>query len=226
MTTFDGTWETRYRDNPAYRNKYPWSCLVSFVMREAPRHCPRSDVAILEVGCGTGNNLWFCAREGFAVAGLDGSATAIDYARQRFAEDGLKGDLRVGDFTVLPFGDGEFDLCLDHAALSHTTRDGIIRAIAQIHRVLKPGGKFFFNPYGDRCSSFSHNPDSDGAVRGITVGSVSGGSQARFYGLQDIRDLFGSGWALRQVRHVEETDMLEPQRIVHAEWQIVAEKTA
>jgi SAM-dependent methyltransferase len=179
-------------------------------------------VAILEVGCGTGNNLWFCAREGFAVAGVDGSATAIEWARQRFAEEGLDGDLRIGDFTALPFPDSAFDLCLDHAALSHTTAAGAAQAVAEVHRVLRPGGKFLVNPYGDRSTSFYRSPDPDGLVRDITIGSVVGGSPARFYSLQDVRDLFAEGWTIRSLRHVEETDMIA--REVHAEWLLIAEK--
>lgn len=222
MSTFDQTWESRYRDEPGYRSRYPWSAVVSFVMRHAPRDRPRSEIAILEVGCGTGNNVWFCAREGFAVTGVDGSATAIDWARRRFAEEGLEGDLRVGDFTSLPFPDCAFDLCLDRAALSHTTAEGASRAVAEIHRVLKPGGKFLFNPYGDRSTSFYRLPDPDGMVRDIGVGRVVGGSPARFYNLEEVHNLFGPGWTMRSLRHVEETDMIDGD--VHAEWLIVVEK--
>lgn len=222
MPTFDQTWENRYKSDPRYRNRYPWSQVVSFVMREAPADRPRSDIAILEVGCGTANNLWFCAREGFGVAGIDGSSTAIEWARERFADENLEGDLRIGDFTSLPFPDSAFELCIDHAALSHTTAEGAARAIAEIHRVLRPGGKFLFNPYSDRCTSFYRSPDPDGTVRDIRVGSITGGSAARFYSLQDIRDLFGPAWTINSLRHVEETDMMT--REVHAEWLVVVEK--
>lgn len=223
MPTFDQTWEDRYKNNPGYRNRYPWSSVVSFVMREAPRDRPRHEVAILEIGCGTGNNLWFCAREGFAVAGVDGSSTAIEWARGRFAEENLNGDLRVADFTSLPFPDSAFDLCIDHAALSHTTVDGAARAVAEVHRVLRLGGRFLFNPYSDRCTSFYRSPDPDGTVRDIRVGSITGGSVARFYSLQDVRDLFDDAWTVQSLRHLEETDMV--QRDVHAEWLVIAEKT-
>ncbi len=225
MQSFDSVWEERYSGNPAYRNRYPWSAVVSFVMAEAPRGQPRHEVAILEVGCGTGNNLWFCAREGFAVSGIDGSATAINWARHRFAEDGLAGDLQVGDFTELPFADAAFDLCIDRAALSFVPRPAMAQAMKEVSRVLRPGGKLLCTPYSDRCSSFYRSPDADGAVRDVRVGSITGGSQVCFYGLQEVRDLFADGWTIRSLRHVEETDMTRPTREVHAEWQVIAEKT-
>ena len=223
MATFDDVWETRYGTDPGYRNYYPWSSVVSFVMSQAPRDRPRAEVAIVEVGCGTASNLWFCAREGFAVAGIDASATAIQWAARRFAEEQLEGDLRVGDFTNLPFPGAAFDLCIDRAALSLTPPEGAVRAFAEIHRVLRPGGKFLFTPYSDRCTSFYRSPDPDGMVRDIRSGSITGGSQVRFYSLQDVRDLFGDGWSLLSLHHVEETDLLG--REVHAEWRVVAEKT-
>ena len=220
--TFDPAWEAKYRDNPAYRNRYPWSCIVSFVMSWAPRDRPRADVHVLEVGCGAGNNLWFCAREGFASAGIDGSASAIDYAKDRFAQEGLRADLRVGDFGALPFASHSFDLCIDHAALSHTTSDGVRRAIAEIHRVLKPGGLFFLNLYSDRSSSFDRLPDADGVLRNISKGSIVGGAQAAFYGAAEIRGLLSQGWRIKQLRHVEEMEMSTPDRMVHGEWQAIA----
>ncbi len=43
----------------------------------------RKAIKILEVGCGPGANLWFMAREGFSVYGIDGSEHAIELARRR-----------------------------------------------------------------------------------------------------------------------------------------------
>ena len=132
---FDPLWEQRYAENPEYRNWYPWSEVVSFIFRHAPRDRPRSQVAVLEIGCGTGNNLWFAAREGFRVAGIDGSKTAIEFARRRQANDGLTGDFYVGDFTQLPFGDQSFDLAFDRGSLSLVNRRGAIDCINEIRRV-------------------------------------------------------------------------------------------
>ena len=126
-------------------NRYPFDQVVSFVYRNRPQK-PRGKTSILEVGCGAGNNLWFAAREGFLVAGIDSSKTAIEYARGRFEAEGLQGDLRIGDFSELPWGDGGFDLVLDRGALA-TCPEKMGTAIGEIYRVLCGGGKFYFNPY-------------------------------------------------------------------------------
>src|SRR5262245_53509995 len=116
--TFDPIWEDAIYGQGQKISRYPFDIVVTFVYRNYPRHKPRHDVRILEVGCGSGNNLWFAAREGFQVAGIDGSSSAIAYAQKRFAEEGLTGDLRVGDFTQLPFESDSFDLAIDRGSLT------------------------------------------------------------------------------------------------------------
>jgi SAM-dependent methyltransferase len=223
--TFDPVWEQRYLANPAYRSQYPWTAVVSFVLGSAPTDRPRSEISVLEIGCGTGNNLWFVAREGFQASGVDASAAAIEYARERFARERLEARLEVADFTkTLPFTDASFDLIFERAALSFTNRDGAFACVAEARRMLKPGGLFQCGPYSDRDSSFYRSPDQDGAVRDISVGTIVGGSQTRFYSLQDIRDLFREGWELLSLKHVEEMEMLRPERVCHCEWRVVARK--
>src|SRR5688572_320998 len=106
--SFDTIWEERYA--AGHQQRAPWDEVVSFLFRHAPRDRPRNAVKILEVGCGTASNLWFAALEGFDVYGLEGSSSAVETAKKRFAADKLKGDLRTGDFTDLPYEDNFFDL--------------------------------------------------------------------------------------------------------------------
>ena len=94
-----------------HSQKYPWDAVVSFVFRHA-RHIEKAnkDIHILEVGCGTGSNVWFAAREGFNVAGIDGSSIAISMLQQRFASEGLQGNFKVALFEKIPFSDNVFDM--------------------------------------------------------------------------------------------------------------------
>lgn len=219
----DPVWEAKYSGGHAER--YPWDSIVSFVFRNAPRSVPRSEVKILEVGCGTGSNLWFAAREGFSVAGIDGSDSAIEFANKRFAQEGLSGDLRVADFTALPFADQNFDLVLDRGSLTCVGRSVLAKSVLEVHRVLKTGGLFYFNPYSDRHSSSSAGKvGSDGTRVDIDAGSLRDVGQICFSSKTDVETILETGWKLRSLEHRELVEMLKPDYSVHAEWRVIAEK--
>jgi SAM-dependent methyltransferase len=217
-------WESIYSEGKAL-NRYPFDHVVSFIYRNYSHQKPRSETKIMEIGCGAGNNLWFAAREGFTVAGVDGSPSAIEFALKRFAEEGLKGDLRVADFISLPFGDNIYDFVIDRGALTCSGFSAARKTIAEVHRVLAPGGKFFFNPYSDRHSSFaSGKPGPDGVTVDIMVGTTAGVGPICYYGKRDILAMLDKGWKILSLRHIEIMEELQPEYLLHAEWIVVAEK--
>ena len=225
MSAFNPVWEKEIYGQGRQLGRYPYDAVVSFVFRYAPRDRERSAVRILEIGCGSGNNLWFAAREGFSVAGIDGSATAINYARKRFAEEGLSGDLRVGDFTALSFEDNSFDMVIERGALVCVGLSAGRRTVGEAHRVLKPGGLFFANPYSDKDSSASSGVEiGDGLRDQITEGMLTGVGALCFYGRRDVEGLFAAGWKTRSIQHAELVDITGPEVFGHAEWRIVAER--
>lgn len=220
---FDPVWEEIYQSG-RHANRYPWDAVVSFVFRHRPRDKSPAETSIVEIGCGTAPNLWFAAREGFRVAGVDGSDAAIAIAKQRFAADGLHGDLQVGNFSKLPFDTASFDLAVDRAALT-CVGDSIARAaIAEVHRVLRPGGIVFCNVYSDRHSSRAGAKlGADGITTGISSGTLVGVGQIRFYGQGDLRALFPDRlWTVLSLEHVAITN--EADGSTHAEWRLIARK--
>ena len=225
IVTLDPIWEEKY--SQGHTQRYPWDVIVSFIFRNYPRNKERHEVNILEVGCGTASNLWFAAREGFQVAGIDGSSSAIKYAQKRFTEEGLTGDLRVGDFTQLPFSDNSFDLVIDRGAITCCGLSSAQKAVDEIKRVLTIGGKFFCNPYSDRhSSSLSGKRGIDGLRLEITDGTLIGCGQICFYGRREVENLFGEGWDLLGLQHLELSEQMQPKYTVHAEWRAIAQKVS
>lgn len=163
--------------------KYPPEELVRFVARTYCDLAQRKSLRALEVGCGPGANLWYLAREGFRVAGIDGSSHAISAAMERLRTEGLLDlaqptDLRVGNFATLPWEDNFFDMVIDIEAIYANTIIVIRSAIDEIHRVLKPGGYFFGKMFGPETTgitsgkmlddSTTENPDT-GPLAGMGV---------------------------------------------------------
>jgi SAM-dependent methyltransferase len=124
----------------------PYDKIATFVFRNLPSK-PRRQTRILEIGCGPGNNLMFLCQEGFAVAGMDASPKAIEYARCRL---GGAAELKVAEFPDLPFPDGSFDLVVERNAILCVPFAIGKSTIEQVRRVLVPGGKFLFVPTSDR----------------------------------------------------------------------------
>ncbi len=97
----------------------------------------------LDVGCGGGLLAEEFARLGCDVTGIDPSEKSIEAARAHARQEGLAIDYRTGTGESLPFPDAVFDLVYCCDVLEHV--DDVGRVVAEISRVLQPGGIFFFD---------------------------------------------------------------------------------
>ncbi len=95
---------------------------------------------MLDLGAGIGRHALALARMGFAVSALDAAPKAL--AAIRAGADGLKIDLHQGLMTALPFADATFDHVLSWNVIYHGDEAVVTKTIAEIARVLKPGGTF------------------------------------------------------------------------------------
>ena len=100
---------------------------------------------LLEVGCGAGIDLVRFVRAGAIVTGIDLSTTAIDLARNNIEQNGLSADLRVMNGESMQFSDNSFDVVYAHGVLQYTA--DIQKMMAEIHRVVKPGGEVILMVY-------------------------------------------------------------------------------
>lgn len=171
--------------------KYPGESLIRFIARRFYQVPDRSAIKILEVGCGPGANVWYLAREGFRVYGMDFSAVAIERAKQRLGQEcpGWKGELIEGDISSLPFNDDYFDAVIDIEAVYCNSYEKSKRIYAEVARVLKKHGFLF---------SITFANDSLGDKTGVQVshnmwmtseGVFSGKGTARFTEQSEIADL-------------------------------------
>jgi len=98
-------------------------------------------VHVFDLGCGVGRHAVCLAERDMSVVASDISPRAVEATRQSLASRGLRGFVVRAGMEPLPFRNTSFDAALSIGVLEHNTRKGIERAIAEIARCLRPGGR-------------------------------------------------------------------------------------
>ena len=105
----------------------------------------RTGNRVLDVACGTGVVAVTAARLGARVTGLDLTPALLKLARENSRIANVDVDWREGDVEKLPFENGSFDVVLSQFGHIFAPRPEI--AIAEMLRVLKPGGTIAFSTW-------------------------------------------------------------------------------
>ena len=95
----------------------------------------------LEVGSGSGRLSVFLAREGHQLTCLDYTNEALQVAQRNFAAMDVRGHFVQGDAFMAPFATGSFDVVFSTGLLEHFADP--LPVVAEMVRVLRPGGVFF-----------------------------------------------------------------------------------
>ena len=116
--------------------------------------CISSGDSVLDVGCGTGEVTLLAKSHAKAgsVYGIDPAPEMIAVARKKAARKRLEIDFRVGVIEALPFPDSSMDVVTSSLMMHHLPENLKARGLAEIYRVLKPGGRLliadFLRPTG------------------------------------------------------------------------------
>ena len=116
----------------------PWDIgAAQPVVVEAER-AGRFHGAVLDVGCGLGENAIHLGSQGHQVTGIDASPSAIEQARQRAARRGVDVEFAVADATSLAGFEARFDSVLDGACYHCLDEDARHAYAAALHRATRP----------------------------------------------------------------------------------------
>jgi SAM-dependent methyltransferase len=128
---------------------------------------------LLDVACGSGLAAVEAQRRGARVSGLDAASMLVDIARMRLPEC----DLRVGDMFDLPWPDDAFD----RATSFNGVFGGCEQAVAEMARVVRPGGRVaitfwsidgnddMLNTFGTALGELAPPAEQETAVRLIEI---------------------------------------------------------
>jgi cyclopropane fatty-acyl-phospholipid synthase-like methyltransferase len=134
--------------------------------------------SVLDVGCGTGENVLHLAARGHECWGIDFVPVVIERAKAKAAQRGIEAHFIVGNALELAKLGRQFDTVID-CGLFHTFSDEERPAFVQgLTKILRPGGLLYLLCFSDE------EPGTYGPRR-ITQ--------------QEIRATFHDGWLVRQI---------------------------
>lgn len=126
-----------YESNATAYAEATWKLSMDQQVADFAARLP-SGATVVDLGCGAGRDLKALSACGFFAVGLDVSAPLATIAQQH-----SECPVVVADLRHLPLASARFDGAWASASLLHLARKDIGQALAEIFRVLKPGGIFF-----------------------------------------------------------------------------------
>ena len=223
--SWDPVWEKVFTSQAWGR--YPGEDLIRFVARHFYAAPDRAQIRLLEVGFGTGSNLWFAAREGFSVSGIEGSRSATEIARTRlnlecpeWNRTPRSSELLVGDMHQLPWPENSFDALIDSQAVYCNDFQDSCAIYREMYRVARPNGKLFVRTFA--TGSWGDGVGTAVGVRRYEAdsGPLAGKGPSRFSAKEELAELLGP-WQIKEINLITRS-LAEGQEI--REWIIEAEK--
>ncbi|TNC29246.1 class I SAM-dependent methyltransferase [Amycolatopsis alkalitolerans] len=146
--------------------------------------------AVLDAGCGLAENALFLASKGHDVTGIDGAPTAIERARAKAAERGLRAEFAVAEATRLDGFDDRFDTVLDSALYHCLNEEQRHEYAAALHRATKPGATLHLFCLAERM----------GPIPGPWAISAD-----------NLHETFGKGWRITRLERRHYTTAMTPE---------------
>lgn len=173
---------------------------------------------VLDLGCGTGRHTPYLLREGFQVLGCDASGSALQIARAAIPQ----AEFQQCDIGSLPYRDGSIEAILSHAVIQHGVMATIRKVIAEMHRVLRPGGRLFVTVVSTEHPEYLTGHEIEPRTK-IGIDAVDGDMPHHYFTEEDIKECFGS-FDISGLEHYRAPSEKQPARMA-ATWAIYAVRT-
>jgi SAM-dependent methyltransferase len=210
------TWDVLFHSEE-FRWKEPHEQVVHF----ADRFSAGPPARILDLGCGAGRHVVYLATQGFQMVGLDNSPTALRLTRAWVDRAGLSARLVCADMTAPGLPSNYFDGLISVFAIYHNRLTAIRQSLAEIHRILKPGGLALVS-FASRRSSRCADGVPLEAHTYIAAGGPDTGVVHHYSDLEEINGLL-QNFHIQRIELCEERGEYDD---LHSHWQVLFLKPA
>ncbi len=176
LATAATEWDRRWR---AEEGRADWLEPEREVIAAAERCYNAGGRVALDIGCGVGRHALALATMGFQVTGIDGSDAGIVYAAGDAKRRGLEVDFRNGSMLSLPLDDASCDYVLAWNVIYHGDGNVVAQCVAEIARVLKPGGIYQGTMLSKRNGNFGKGREV--APDTFVIDAISDKAHPHFY---------------------------------------------
>ena len=176
---------------PKFSPRYPSELVIRWTLRNFPRD-RAGEFSLLDVGAGGGRHTALWAREGYIATATDISPLAMSQVKEWAQQENLAIKIEVAEADALPFSDESFDGVLSFGVLYYLPYVRMRRAIAEMWRVLKPGGRAFVMVKSDadsRCRRAERVDRRSYRVRTLESGAYWGSEVGLVLTLLDSDEL-------------------------------------
>lgn len=159
---------------------------------------------VLDLGCGLGRQSALFAENGFMVTAMDASDAALEQVKWLAKEKQLPIRVCKGDMHALPFADDAFDAVWAYQVISHTDMLGLRKVLAEIRRVLRPGGAAYLTLCSKAARAYQQAAELDRVDEHVIYKREETGDRLMhvYVDETDIPALFAE-FELLNVRHVQ-----------------------
>ena len=177
--------------NSAYQGSPPWD-----VGRPQPDFVRLAEAGelvgrVLDVGCGTGEQVMLAATHGAEAMGVDIAELAIQRAREKADERGIHATFQVADAMHLDRLGRQFDVITDSGLFHVFSDDERPAFVTSLRSVLRPGGMYYMMCFSDR-------QPGDWGPRRVSKA--------------EIRASFTDGWSVRSIEPAQFVIAIESER--------------
>jgi 2-polyprenyl-3-methyl-5-hydroxy-6-metoxy-1,4-benzoquinol methylase len=187
LATAAAEWDRRWQ---AEDGRADWLEPEREVIAAAERCYAEGGRVALDIGCGVGRHALALAGIGYRVTGIDESGSGLDYAARDAERHGLGIDFRAASMLSLPMADASCDYVLAWNVIYHGDRGVVDRCVAEIARVLKPGGTYQGTMLSKRNGNFGKGREV--APDTFVIDAISDKAHPHFYcDARGLIEIFG-----------------------------------